>query len=200
MAHSPETREKIRQALLGKKHPPERTAKRKGQKRTAEQRKRISEACKGHTPWNKGKKMGNKYPNSGQFKKGQRMSEETRTKIRDSHRKKLKELNPDYIPGASHATARNQRILRNGGYHSKEQWEKLKVRHKWMCAFCKRQEPEISLTKDHIVPLLLGGTDNIGNVQPLCRSCNSKKGHKTNWKSRELRESPERIILSQAKG
>ena len=180
MTHSLETREKIRQALLGKKHTPERTAKRTGVKRTAEQRKRISEACIGRTPWNKGSKLGNKYPNSGQFKKGQRMSEETRQKIRDAHRKKLKELNPNYVPGASHATARNQRILKNGGSHTEKEWEALKENNKGLCSFCKRQEPEITLTKDHIVPLLLGGSDDIGNIQPLCRPCNSRKGHKTN--------------------
>jgi 5-methylcytosine-specific restriction endonuclease McrA len=31
------------------------------------------------------------------------------------------------------------------------------------------------LEADHVVPLTRGGTDDIGNIQPLCGSCNRKK-------------------------
>jgi hypothetical protein len=34
------------------------------------------------------------------------------------------------------------------------------------------------MTIDHILPRSLGGDDSIENLQPMCNSCNSKKGNK----------------------
>lgn len=45
--------------------------------------------------------------------------------------------------------------------------------HGKKCLSCG-SEKLISL--DHIVPVALGGEDKIENLQPLCKSCNSKKG------------------------
>lgn len=67
-----------------------------------------------------------------------------------------------------------QKLQRNGGKHTEAQWERLKARYSYTCVKCRQQGVE--LTKDHIVPLALGGTDSIDNLQPLCRRCNSSKG------------------------
>lgn len=61
------------------------------------------------------------------------------------------------------------------GRHSHKDWEKMKEEYGYMCLCCKKQEPLIKLTEDHIVPLSRGGRDDISNIQPLCMSCNSTK-------------------------
>ena len=64
------------------------------------------------------------------------------------------------------------------GGHSQEEWENLKKEYGYKCLWCGRNETEIKLTQDHILPLSKGGTDNIDNIQPLCSVCNSRKKDK----------------------
>lgn len=73
---------------------------------------------------------------------------------------------------------RRAQKLASGGSHTEEEWQSLKDLYNFKCLRCEKQEPEIKLTRDHVIPLTKGGTDSIDNVQPLCARCNSKKNNK----------------------
>lgn len=55
------------------------------------------------------------------------------------------------------------------------QWRRLMDEYDNLCAYCYEAKP---LCIDHIVPLTLGGLNDIGNIQPLCVECNSSKGNR----------------------
>lgn len=82
-----------------------------------------------------------------------------------------------------HNANRRAARLGSGGSHTEDEWENLKEEYGYACLRCGKAEPEIMLTRDHIVPISRGGRDDIQNIQPLCRSCNgSKFTRDTNYK------------------
>jgi 5-methylcytosine-specific restriction endonuclease McrA len=72
------------------------------------------------------------------------------------------------------------------GKYTEEEWNKVKESQNHTCLHCKKKEPEIKLTADHIIPISrwLGWSNlhkpsyscgDIINIQALCKSCNSRK-------------------------
>jgi len=60
----------------------------------------------------------------------------------------------------------------NAGRFDKKEWDNKLLELKGLCQMCKTDK---NITIDHIKPLSKGGTNHIDNLQPLCRSCNTKK-------------------------
>lgn len=76
---------------------------------------------------------------------------------------------------------RRARIRQNGGTHSQAEWVALVVHYECRCVRCGvvPRGGLDGMTKDHIIPIAQGGTNDIGNLQPLCSSCNTIKGQDT---------------------
>lgn len=100
-----------------------------------------------------------------------------------AHRRWVKK-HPEHI---AHLKARRYARQRNAqGSHSFKEWQELCKKHNWRCVKCNKKR---KLTKDHIKPLSEKGTDYISNIQPLCRSCNSRK-----WK---FYENPDLLTIKE---
>ena len=77
----------------------------------------------------------------------------------------------------------------NGGSHTEAQWQAMVARYDGRCLCCGNIPsgvwPDV-LTRDHVIPLKHGGTDDIENIQPLCNLCNVTKGERHSTDYRKL--------------
>tara|TARA_Y100000310_G_C20564092_1_gene754570 strand:- start:45 stop:674 length:630 start_codon:yes stop_codon:yes gene_type:complete len=185
-----EHRNKIRLTLLGRKNPAH-AERMRGRKQSLETKRKRSVTLKriGAGLWNRGRTLSEEQKKKiSQAVKGKNLGR----KFTKEHRKKLSERkklllsdptrHPQWRGGITTYQRKlylnlKRRSLKLGaqGTHTQSEWEALKRDCTYQCMKCKRKEPLIILTEDHIVPLTKGGNDSITNIQPLCRGCNSRK-------------------------
>ena len=107
------------------------------------------------------------------------------------YKKSKKDINRDYRNTHKELTTiwkHKRRALKSdfGGFFTKEEWITVKKSFNNCCAICKKSEPFIKLSVDHIIPItkwkewsnenkITYKWNDIQNIQPLCISCNSRK-------------------------
>lgn len=82
---------------------------------------------------------------------------------------------------AYYARSYYARKLGAEGFHTFEQWVAIRDATDGWCVGFTRNRHFVgleNLTEDHIFPLIKGGSDDISNIQALCKSCNSRKSDK----------------------
>lgn len=87
------------------------------------------------------------------------------------NRRLWQRANPDKLRAQRHR--RRARKSLAGGSFTAEEWKSLCDYYGNSCLRCGRNDAK--LVADHVLPIAMGGTSNIDNIQPLCGPCNSSK-------------------------
>ncbi len=86
-----------------------------------------------------------------------------------------KALNYDKYLQVKRDDQRRRKYALKSGTINVTDWYNMLADYNHACAYCGSQE---DITQDHIIPLSKGGQNVIENIQPLCRTCNSRKRDK----------------------
>lgn len=112
---------------------------------------------------------------------------------RSKNKEKVYESNKRYLrdnPEFSRVAASRRRSLLAGanGSFSVDQWTSRLEYYESKCMYCGSSE---SIEIEHRIPLSRGGTNLPANLVPACKSCNCKKGTKTETEYKQLLASQE---------
>jgi 5-methylcytosine-specific restriction endonuclease McrA len=122
---------------------------------------------------------------------------EKKQKYQSTYQKQYKENNSEYINDkqkkynktrkgketmSRNYFRRKSKLEKAICFFSAEEWEEIKKSQNYCCAYCGKPEPEIKLTRDHIIPVTLEGNHTASNIQGLCKKCNSIKNNKIDIK------------------
>lgn len=118
----------------------------------------VCKECRKHENPSAKVRMANHYAANPETKKM------TDRKYRETHKDEIKVRNK-----VNHA------LRKTTGHLTGDVWRSIVKKHDGRCARCGLKLG-MDLTVDHVVPVSKGGPNFSSNLQPLCGSCNSKKG------------------------
>ena len=113
-----------------------------------------------------------------------RRKRQTNRVWRAEHREHVNRSHREYVKDRYHNDPQFKKQLRdyftrrrnteraNGGSYTAEEWNTMCLLVGGRCVACGQIA---KLEVDHIVPVSMGGGNDIDNIQPLCRSCNAVK-------------------------
>lgn len=94
----------------------------------------------------------------------------------DVAKKRIKKWKSENKESVIISRQKHRSAKKSNGSFTKQEWLDLCNKYENKCLCCGSEN---DLSVDHIVPLSVGGTNYIDNIQPLCFRCNSKKRAKT---------------------
>lgn len=100
---------------------------------------------------------------------------ENRERVNESDRQSSKNHPDTWINKLHRRLAKKRGVT--GGHFTEQEFQALLNKYGHKCLCCGRTD--VKLERDHIIPLGPPHSDEISNIQPLCRSCNARKGNRT---------------------
>lgn len=103
-----------------------------------------------------------------------------RAKHREKYMKTLmawRKANPGLVSAAKQRNYSKRKGAPGG--HTHEEWLQALVVAKFRCVYCGISLTEKTATRDHATPLTRNGSNDISNIVPACRKCNSTKYNRT---------------------
>lgn len=114
------------------------------------------------------------YKNPEKTREKRRRWRENNRELHRENVRRWRENNPDKVK----RQRRRYRARKHNaeGNFTQKQFKNLCNQYGNRCVCCGKKK---NLEPDHVVPLARGGTNDIANIQPLCRQCNASKRAKT---------------------
>jgi len=130
---------------------------------------------------NKAWKMAHKKQLAEQARARARLHPDSRRRRYREHRQQNSEQDKRWRANnkekiRQYAQNRRARVHGNGGEITPAQWESVLDFFGHKCLCCGKEN--VKLTMDHVIPVALGGSHTVDNIQPLCGPCNSGKKDK----------------------